>query len=372
MKFAFWGAAAFVCYAYLGYAFWLWIECQLQPAPVRRGQYVPFVTVVMSVRDEERTLPEKLKNLNELDYPWDRLEFVIVSDGSRDSTARILSNNTDARLHVLTFEESKGKAARLNDAFQLARGEIVLFVDARQLLERESVRLIMENFAETTVGAVSGELMLGTRTSGETDKAMGIYWRLEKKIRELESASGSVVGATGAIYAVRRGLLVNLPVGTILDDVFLPLHVARQGYRIVFDGRARAWDVPDLGSGREFRRKVRTLTGNYQLLQIAPWLLGSQNPLRFRFISHKLVRLVVPFALAITLVSSAMLRKPFYQVLFLLQLSFYALSVFALTRVKVGPLGRIGNAALAMIVLNSAAVVAFGNFLRGRKEVWVR
>src|ERR1017187_9703778 len=131
---------------------------------------------------------------------------------------------------------------------------------------------------------MSGELMLGDAASGEAEKRMGIYRRIEKKIRALESASGSVVGVTGALYAARGSLLVPIPPETILNDVLLPLHVSRQGARVVFDGRARAWDDPDLGADKEFRRKVRTLTGDYQLLQIAPWVLSGANPLRFRFL----------------------------------------------------------------------------------------
>lgn len=201
---------------------------------------------------------------------------------------------------------------------------------------------------------------------------MGIYWRIEKKIRQLESMTGSVVGATGAIYAARRALLTQVPPETILDDVYLPLQIARQGARVVFDERARAWDNPDLGSQREFRRKVRTLTGNYQLVQIAPWVLSAANPLRFRFICHKLSRLVVPFALAAMLVSSAFVAQPFYRFAFVAQVLFYALALLALAGPESGPVARLSNISLTFIVLNTAAVVAFGNFLTGRKEVWVR
>ncbi len=373
MKAAVWCATALVFYAYLGYAALLWVDSRVRPWPLRRGPHVPFVSVVMVVRDEEKALPRKLENLAALDYPQDRREVVVVSDGSQASTERILSAAAkEAGCRALIFSERKGKACRLNDALAVARGEIVLFVDARQAIERNALRLLMENFVEDTVGCASGELMLGDANSGEAEQGMGIYWRVEKRIRELESASGSVVGATGALYAARHALLETLPAETIIDDVFLPLCVARRGARVVFDGRARAWDSPDLGAGREFRRKVRTLTGNYQLLQIAPWLMKGENPLRFRFISHKLLRLVVPFALAAMLVTSLLIAQPFYRVALFAQLFFYALSLLALTEVRLGPLARVANAALTLIVLNSAAVVAFGNFLTGRKEVWVR
>ncbi len=373
MKTAFWSAAAFVAYAYLGYAAWLWCASRLRPRRLRRGTYLPSVSVVMVVRDEERTLPDKLQNLASLDYPRELLEFVVVSDGSHDGTEQILgSAKKDSRVRALIFPEGKGKACRLNDAMASATGEIVLFVDARQELEHDALRLLMENFAEPSVGCVSGQLMLGDAASGEAKNGMGIYWRIEKKNRQLESASGSVVGATGAIYAVRRALLAPIPADTILDDVYLPLEVARQGSRVVFDERARAWDSPDLGAQREFRRKVRTLTGNYQLVQMAPWVLSAANPLRFRFVCHKLTRLVVPFALATMLVASAFVPEAFYRFAFLTQFSFYAMSLLALTGSERGPVARLSNLALTVLVLNTAAVVAFKNFLTGHKEVWVR
>lgn len=378
MKTLFWAATGVVFYAYLGYAVWLWIWSRLNPRPVLRGANEPLVSIVMVVRNEEATLPRKLSNLAALNYPPERLEFVVVSDGSSDRTAEILADTAkDARFHILASPKAKGKACRLNEALAAAKGEIAVFMDARQEIEQDAVRLLLENFTDPTVGCVSGELMLGDAASGEAEKRMGIYWRMEKKIRSLESASGSVVGATGALYAARCSLLAPIPAETILDDVLLPLQVARQGARVIFDGRARAWDDPDLGAEREFRRKVRTLTGNYQLLQIAPWVLSGANPLRFRFVSHKLLRLVVPFALAVLLVTSAAIPAPLYRAAFALQLAFYALSLFALSNHALsnqprGVLRRVANAALALIVLNTAAVVAFANFVTGRKEVWIR
>ncbi|MGA8273303.1 MAG: glycosyltransferase family 2 protein, partial [Candidatus Sulfotelmatobacter sp.] len=219
-------------------------------------------------------------------------------------------------------------------------------------------------------GCASGELMLGDLETGETAKGMGLYWRIEKKIREWESNSGSVVGATGALYAVRRQLIPTVPAGTILDDVYIPMHVIRQGSRVVFDSRARAWDSPDLGGAREFGRKVRTLSGNYQLLQMCPWLLGRQNPLRFEFVSHKLLRLAAPFALLTALISSLFVRASIYRVAFLLQAAFYALSLLGMVRLKRGVVARMADAAFTFVALNTAALVAFGRFVRGRKIEW--
>jgi cellulose synthase/poly-beta-1,6-N-acetylglucosamine synthase-like glycosyltransferase len=298
---------------------------------------------------------------------------VVVSDGSTDGTDGILRQHADnPRVRVLMSQLSRGKAAGLNDAIPLAAGEVVVFTDARQKIGTNAIRLLIENFADPEVGCVSGALMLGDPGSGEPGKGMGLYWRIEKKIRALESESGSVVGATGALYAVRRELVTDLPEGTILDDVYIPMQVVKQGKRVVFDGRALAWDNPDLGAGREFSRKVRTLGGNYQLLQVAPWLLTGKNPIRFRFVSHKLLRLAVPFALGAMLLSSIFLAGVVYRAILILQLSFYALSVLAALNLNRGPLTAVADAALTFVTLNIAAAVAFANFITGRKAAWVR
>jgi len=385
MKYVFWLAATLVGYSYLGYPAWLWLRSRWSPRPVRRGfvesPAAPAVSAVMVVRNEEAVIARKLENLLTLDYPQAKLDVVVVSDGSSDCTPAILADyardsglRIDARTRVRTLMKpvSQGKAAGLNDAIKLTTGEVLLFTDARQQIESGALRLLIENFADPDVGAASGELMLGDPTRGESGKGMGLYWRIEKKIRELESASGSVAGATGAIYCARRSLLDPLPEATILDDVLLPMQVVRKGFRVIFDSRARAWDSPDLGEGREFSRKVRTLSGNYQLLQLAPWLLSSQNAIRFEFVSHKLSRLAVPFALLALLIASIFLPQPLYRAALGAQLAFYALSLAALAGLKIGPLSRIADPARTFVVLNSAAMVAFINFVTGRKAVWVR
>jgi len=373
MKWVFWGAAAVIAYTYLGYAAWLWVRSRMRLFPVQTGPYLPSISVVMVIRNEAEVIRQKLENLLLLNYPKDLMQLIMVSDGSTDGTNEILLEHAaDPRVRVILNSDPQGKAAGLNSAINAVSGEIVVFTDARQKIDRDAVRLLMENFADPSVGCASGELMLGDPDSGEAGKGMGLYWRVEKEIRQLESASGSVVGATGAIYAVRRNLLVQLPPGTILDDVYIPMNVARRGKRVVFDPRARAWDAPDLGRGSEFARKVRTLSGNYQVLQLSPWLLTRENPLLFEFVSHKLSRLLAPFALALTLVASLLAGQPLYRTLFGLQVAFYGLSLLSITHVKLGPLARLSDAAFTFVVLNTAAAMAFANFVTGRKTVWIR
>jgi biofilm PGA synthesis N-glycosyltransferase PgaC len=370
MKWLFFVSVSLVGYTYLGYPLWLWVRSRWHPRPVQAGPYSGSISIVMVVRNEAAVLEGKLRNLIQLNYPAGRPEIIVVSDGSTDRTNNILSEfAVAAGVRAILHQRPRGKAAGLNDAVRAARGDLVIFMDARQEIEFDAVRLLVENFADPTIGCASGELMLGNLRS-EDAAGMGLYWRIEKKIRELEALSGSMIGATGALYAVRRSLLVDLPEETILDDVFIPMHTLRQGMRAIFDSRARAWDVPDQGTQREFGRKVRTLSGNYQLLQLAPWLLTRANPELFEFVSHKLMRLLVPFALGAALFASFLIPGLLYRVALVLQLSFYGLGVWRLVGPKHGPVARVADAALTLIVLNTAAVVAFANFVTGREIAW--
>jgi cellulose synthase/poly-beta-1,6-N-acetylglucosamine synthase-like glycosyltransferase len=370
----FWAAAVLIVYAYLGYAAFLWLRARLFPWPVlcAPGEE-PLISIVMVVRNEEQVLESKLRNLLELDYPAERCQIVVVSDGSTDRTEAILREQADhPRVQVLMNQLSRGKACGLNDAISTAAGDVIVFTDARQKIEPGAVRLLVESFGDPAVGCVSGTLMLGNPESGEVGKGMGVYWKIEKKIRELESESGSVVGATGALYAVRRELLEALPEGTILDDVYIPMQVVRLGKRVVLEPRARAWDSPDLGADREFARKVRTLSGNYQLLQLAPWLLSRDNPIRFEFVSHKLLRLAVPFELVAIFIASIALPGSLYRGVLALQALFYGLSLLAVLRLSLGPVAGMADAARTFVVLNLAAGMAFVNFVTGRKTAWIR
>lgn len=371
MSWIFWLSAVVLAYTYCGYPAWLWLRSRFRRNPVKIGDYLPSISIVLVVRNEGEIVERKLKNVLNLSYPPELHEIVIVSDGSTDNTNDILNYYAaDCRVRILLNSESRGKAACLNDAIAAARGELIVFTDARQQIEPDGLRLLAETFHDPQVGCASGELMLGDPNHGEHVRGMGLYWRIEKTVRELESASASVVGATGALYAARRSLVVPVPAGTLLDDLYIPMYVARQGFRVVFVPKARAWDRADQGAEREFSRKVRTLTGNYQLLQLAPWLLTLENPLRFEFISHKLLRLAAPFFLITAFVSTLALPQAVYRVALLLQLVFYGMGLLALMKVAKGPLARVSDAPRTFIVLNTAAFVAFLKFISGGKVAW--
>jgi len=371
MTWLFWISALIILYAYLGYPALLFLRSRWRPFAVRRSSVRPPISIVIAVHNGAAVLRAKLENLAELDYPAELIEVIVVSDGSSDETNEILRAwQGESRLAIL-LPNNEGKAVALNRGVEAATREILVFTDARQHIERDALRYLVQNFADPAVACVSGELILKEPGPGASAAGLGLYWEFEKKIRQWESDTGSVVGVTGALYAARKQFVPPLPPGTILDDVYIPVCAAGQGKRVLFEGRARSYDRLSEGR-REFWRKVRTLAGNYQLLQLAPWLLTTNNPVRFRFISHKLMRLLVPFALLGILASSILLESPLYRLALAGELALCLGAALGAIRLPLGFLSRPGNACAAFLVLNAAALVAFAYFVTGRRVAWTR
>lgn len=371
MKVLFWLSAFLVLYTYLLYPAWLLFRFRLFPRPVRPAAFFPKLSIVIAARNEASNLENKLRNLQELDYPRELIETIVVSDGSTDETNEILRKYSESPIRSILSSIHCGKAESLNAALEVARGEIVVFMDARQRVSHDSVKKLVENFADSRVGCVSGELILD---SGQAKSPQGVtsYWKMEKLLRYWESAADSMVGATGALYAARRNLVPRLPSGLILDDVFIPMTIARSGSRVIFEPRALAWDNLPAEVHQEFRRKVRTLFGNYQLLRLAPWLLTADHRLRFEFLSHKLFRLAVPFALITMIVASAFLHGFAYRLPLAAATGVCFLGALAFVWVPTGVTSRLSHLSLAFLLLNTAAVVALWYFATGRRQVWVR
>jgi len=371
VKFLFWLSAFLVFYPYVLYPGWLLLRARLHPRPIRPRPFLPSISIVIAARNEGTRLEEKLRNLRELDYPAELQETIVVSDGSTDQTNEILRSLAGSELRPIFSSSHRGKAESLNLALQNAAGEIIVFMDARQRVSIDSVKALVQNFADPSVGCVSGALILGDGKE-TSPRGVGSYWKMEKIIRFWESNSGSTVGATGALYAVRRELVPHLPPGLILDDVFIPMTVVRSGARVIFEPRALAWDDLPSEPKLEFHRKVRTLLGNYQLLHAAPWLLTAKNPLRFEFVSHKLFRLTVPFALMAMMLASAFLTGLLYRLPLAAAIGVGVMSALAFVRMPTGVVSRLTHLSLAFLLLNTAAIVAFWYFATGRRQVWVR
>ena len=432
----FWSSALFIAYVYVGYGLLLMIWSRLRrgasqhgrpglvgTGPVRGGasdgpghadgqdhpeMALPDVSIVIAARNEAQRLPARIDNLLSLDYPAERRQILVVSDGSTDAPAGALASFGD-RVELVELPGS-GKAVALNAGVARATGDILIFADARQSFARDALLALDAPFADPTVGGVSGELILGAeaaagrraiadrrndvdaaraehdrrtqerRAASSVEDGVGFYWRYEKQLRRLESEVASMLGATGAIYALRRSLWHPLPPGTILDDVLAPMRAVLAGHRVVFEPRAQAFDSTSPDAEAESRRKIRTLAGNVQILWFEPRLLVPVlNPVWLQDASHKIGRLLVPYALMALFASSLVLadRSLFYTVALFSQVALYLHGGYGAwlehwqqqTGARKSFVQRTGQVAFTFVVMNVSAVAGVGAALLGRK-VW--
>ena len=377
----FWLSAATLTYTFVGYPALAWWLARVRPRPVHREPIEPPVSILIAAHNEADRIGARIENCRALDYRPDRLEIVIASDGSTDATADVARRyerpaSPGPAVRVIAYPWRRGKPSVLNDAIPACRGAIVVLGDARQRYEADAVRLLVENFADHSVGAASGELVLRNETGAPVGDGVGAYWRYEKLIRRAESACYSTVGATGAIYALRRRLFEPIPPDSLDDDVVLPVRIARRGYRVVFDARARAWDRAAATGYEEYTRKVRTIAGIVQLFARERWLLSPTHRLWLPAVSHKLLRLAAPFLMLGTLLTAAVLaeRRTLYLALFTAQLAFYAAALGGvLLRRRRSRLARWLGIPYAFCLLNSTTLVALCRSVTGRQSVqWTK
>lgn len=361
----------FVSWTYLGYPLVVSLWSRLASRPWRRERTTLPATVIVCMHDEERVAAAKCQNLISQSYAPGNLDIIIVSDGSTDRTSHEVRSVNNPQVRLLEYAPQQGKWKAINLGVTQSRGDILVFTDARQLLAPDAVERLLENFADPRVGAVSGEMLFGASRS-EFGKTLDRYWSYEKLIRRKEAEIDSTCGVTGCLWAMRKELFTPLPENTILDDVFLPMEVVRQGYRVVFDPQAIVYDTPSESSDIEFHRKRRTLFGNYQLLRLSPWILGGRNRIRFQFVSHKVCRLLVPYFLLLILVSSILLPGPFFRCLMFLQIAFYALGGLHRLIPDGTILRKVAAVANFFTVVNFSATSAFAFWLLGYRDIWTR
>lgn len=375
--------ALFVAYTYAGFPALLWLRLRLretrgEPAGSKVGarlgagpgkpfdaasDSLPFVSVVIAAHDEAATLPDKIASLDALDWPRERLEAVIVSDGSTDATAAILDAAARTRpwLRPLRCARPEGKPTALNRGVEAARGEVLVFMDARQRIGPEAVRELVAALGRPDVGAASGELHLDAGDAPD-GASVGLYWAYEKWIRTMESDLHSTTGATGALYAIRRADYEPHRADVLLDDFDTPVALLRRGLRTVFVPGARVFDLAEAQASGEFRRKVRTLAGNFQSFARAPWLFDPRrNPVWWQFLSHKVARLIVPYALLGAFASALLGSGPFLDTMLALQVALYGLGLASVAGLETRP----GNVVRVFVQLNAAAVLGAWRWASG-------
>jgi glycosyltransferase involved in cell wall biosynthesis len=365
----FWAAMALLGYVYVGYGLFIFLKGMFRPRPTIRRQVWPRASIVVIAHDEAPRIASRIENLLSLDYPRDRLEILVASDGSTDGTVELLRQFEPA-IRVIESPTRRGKAALLNEVIAQTRGEIVALADARQRFAPDALRHLAASFADSSVGAVSGELvLLPSEHDAESPRGVGLYWTYEKRIRQWESRVHSTVGATGAIYGIRRRLFEPIPEDTILDDVLIPLRIVRRGYRVIFEPRARAFDVLSATARDELKRKVRTIGGTFQLLARERWIWNPLcNRLWLQTLSHKALRLTVPLLHLAGLIANALLLDHWiYQVTMGGQALFYGSALvgcaWAPGRKKFRPL----VVPYTIGLLGWATVVGFVRFVTGRQ-----
>ncbi len=322
-----------IVFAYAGYPLLLSAVARWRARPVRRAATSEPATIVIVAHNEAERIGAKIDNCLAQDYAG-KLRVVVASDGSDDATNDIVRRFADRNVYLFAFPERRGKAACLNDVLEACLDDFVVFCDVRQRLESNAVSALMANFADAEVGAVSGELAFENGSVGGFGEGVDAYWRYEKWIRRNEASIDSVVGVSGALYAMRRELWQPIPARTILDDVLVPMNVVMQGRRVVFEPEAIAWDRPSAKAAQERRRKVRTLAGNFQLPALRPALLSPwRNRVFVQFLCHKLLRLFVPLLMLAAFVSNLLIARHherLWVLLLVAQITAYALALYGM------------------------------------------
>ena len=368
------GSLAVCAYVYFGYPALLYLLSRLRPRPVQRGAVRPSVTIVVPAYNEEAVIEAKIRNSLAQLYPDGLLEVLVVSDGSTDGTDDIVRRWASPAVRLLR-RPRQGKIAALNDAAVLASGDVLVLTDANSLLEPEAVATLVESFADPQVGAVCGNKKLRPPADGDaTQGGEGLYWRYDKWQKGLESTIGSIFAADGTLHALRRELFVPVADYAQADDIAISTRVVLQGYRLVYDDGAVAWEEAPAEGAAEFRRKVRVTNHSVRALLGLGGRLWSSGFYSVELVSHKLLRHLVPFFLLLLLLSNAALAltEPLFRVALGWQLLFYAAAAlgFQLRRRRAGR-RRLLTVPYYFCLVNAAALLGVLSIVRGaRLAVW--
>lgn len=364
----FWICFAVCVYIYFGYPAMLWIISRFRNRPVREADITPRATFVIAAYNEEGVIGQKIENVLSLDYPADKLEVLVVSNGCTDRTNEIVRGFHDPRVRLIALEQP-GKMQAVNEGVREATGEIIVFSDADFFLDHHTLRLMARKFADPEVGGVSGARKPGiTRKGDATGEGEGMYVRWDKLQKILESRIGSVFAADGLLYAIRKELYVPLTDPSRGDDMTISSQIPLQGYRLIFEPNATAWENATIHAKQEFKRKVRIAN------RCTRALLGNGSRL-FRsgfyaveVLSHKVVRHMIPFFLIPMFFASIVLatRSPFYVVMLAGQVLVYALAIVgALLRDTKAGYWKPFSVPYYFCFVNAAAFVGLCKLIRG-------
>jgi cellulose synthase/poly-beta-1,6-N-acetylglucosamine synthase-like glycosyltransferase len=330
----FWLSVSLIIYSYFLYPLILYIFSLLKNnrATEYSKSFCPPVTVIIAAYNEESCIKERIENLLKLDYPQEKLTLLIGSDGSSDNTAQILTSFEIDNMKPVIFPENRGKMSVLNDLVELAEDDILVLSDANTDFASDAINMLTRHFEQEDIGAVCGELHLAS-ADASTNKD-GVYWRYERFLKYHEAKLGALLGANGAIYAMRKSLFIPLPKDTVVDDFQIVMNVSKQGARIIYDQEAKANEeiAPDLSS--EEARRIRIGSGNYQALVSHSWALNPMLGWRFiAYISHKVIRWFVPHLMLLAIIANILLLgQNLYILVAVTQTVFYFIAWYGISR----------------------------------------
>jgi cellulose synthase/poly-beta-1,6-N-acetylglucosamine synthase-like glycosyltransferase len=355
---------------WLGYPAAVRLLAVLRPRSAPEMQLPKGISVILASRDDSESIRARVENLLETAYPGELVEVIVALDAVNAESTPDELYALHERVRVVIGDAPGGKSATLNAAVRAASNPVLVFADTKQRFDRDSIPALVAGLAYDRIGAVSGMLEL-PGAHGSLNLAER-YWRLERWLRKWEARLHSSIGVTGAIYAMRRDLWKPLPANLILDDVYLPMRLVLDGWRVSFTAGARARDVRRFEADQEYRRKVRTLTGVIQVCAWLPDVLNpSRNPIWLQFVFHKLLRLLTPYLMAIVLVGMAWAMVA---ALLSITLGTQLLLGVALIGIALCLVPRIRQAVKSQIAwgvaMQSSIVVATVNGVRGRWDVW--
>ena len=366
-RICFWLSIFLIIYPSIIYPSLVFLLGLIRPRPVMRCSWLPSVTVLIPAHNEAENIAETIKNKLEQDYAADRLEIIVISDGSTDGTDDIVRRFCSEHVRLLRREPREGKAAALNEAVRHASGEILVFSDANSIFAPDTIRRLTENFADPEVGYVTGKLTYKTRRAGVAGNGCSAYMKYENVLRTLETRAGSIMGVNGGVDAIRRELYSDVPQHLITDFV-LPLHVISTRHRVVYDERAISAEVANSELGSEFRMRVRVAL---RALQGIAYMRRLSNPVNypwaaFSLISHKIGRYLCFLFLPIALVTSLMLvAAPVYAALFVAQAMAYLLALAGLRKDLPELLRKLTLIPAYFLMTNVAFTFAVIKFLKG-------
>lgn len=373
----FWSSFASLCFSYFGYPLLVLLASRLNPKKRQRqvdpaDEDLPQVTVLIAAHNAEHHIGERIANILACDYPQDRLNIVVASDGSTDATVQVVKRFDQAHIEAIAFPQRRGKSMTLVDAVRQLHSEVLVFTDASSRFDRDSVRQLARHFVDPQVGIVAGKVAIVDEQGVPSES---LYWRTEMMVRQSEAQLGIMLGASGAIYAIRRRLFVEPARSVINDDLVFPLlsHL-RHGGEFIFDETAKAYALSTGGLAGEFRRRCRIGAGAYQCLPVLRELLQWPHAKQaVAFCSHKLLRWICPFLLvALIATNLALLSFPGYRLFFSMQVAAYLLAVFGLIAPGRGHVARVARIAAAFLVMNIALLMGFFRWVfNPRNVVWV-